>query len=224
MEKIAGRLLIVSIIVASLNFSIVAMAETNKVVVLPEPDLKGAMPLEQTIFRRRSERKFRENLLDQKQIGQLLWAAQGITWQQGKRQMRAAPSAGALYPLEVYAVMKEGTFRYIPERHALSLMKEGDLRPSLSAAAWGQAAAREAPLSIVICAVYERVTGKYGERGERYVHMEAGHAAENIHLQAVALGLGSLPVGAFEDSRVSQILNLPEDQKPLYIIPVGYIP
>jgi len=189
---------------------------------LPKPALKGKVSLEEAISRRRSRRNFRDRDLSREQIGQLLWAAQGITGRTAGAGLRTAPSAGALYPLEVYAVTKAGVFRYLPDRHSIESLADKDLRQALADAALGQESVSQAPLDLVLCAVYGRVTGKYGERGVRYVRMEAGHAAQNMHLQAAALGLGSVPIGAMDDKAVQKVLSLPRDQEPLYIIPVGY--
>jgi SagB-type dehydrogenase family enzyme len=132
-----------------------------------------------------------------------------------------------LFPLEVYLVagsvesLPDGVYKYVPETHDLRKVKDGDVRDQLAAAALDQAWVKEGAICIVIAAVYERTTAKYGERGVRYVHMEAGHAAQNICLQATALNLGTVTVGAFEDSRVSAITGMPENEAPLYLLPVG---
>jgi len=192
----------------------------GKVTALPDPELSGKKTLEETIASRRSVRSFSKKKVDEQQLGQLLWAAQGITDE--RRDFRSVPSAGALYPLEVFAVTAEGVYQYVPKGHSLRTIKEGDARGDLYKAALRQSSVRDAPLVIVIAADYSRTAGKYGGRSERYVHMEAGHAAQNIHLQAVALGLGSVPIGAFSDDTVSDVLLLPDKLAPLYIIPVGY--
>jgi SagB-type dehydrogenase family enzyme len=194
----------------------------EKEIILPQPTLKGKVSLEEAIFKRRSQREFQRKELSLEQIGQLLWAAQGITAKRGGFNFRAAPSAGALYPLELYALTKDGLYHYIPAGHKLENLSDKDLRGDLARAALGQGSLASAALDIVICAVYERVTSKYGQRGVRYVHIEAGHAAQNIHLQAVALGLGSAPIGAFNDTAVKKCLLLPAACEPLYIIPIGY--
>jgi SagB-type dehydrogenase family enzyme len=178
------------------------------------------MSVEEALTRRRSVRSFAAKDLTMKQVSQLAWAAQGIT--DPARGFRTAPSAGALYPLEVYLVKRDGLFRYIPEGHKLLRRSEEDLRGSLSEAAFGQSSVREAALDIVIIAIYERTRVKYGAKAERYVHIEAGHVGQNIHLQAIALGLGSVSVGGFDDRAVARVLSLPSDESPLYIIPVGY--
>jgi len=192
----------------------------EKIVKLPKPKLKGSLSLEECIQSRRSKRSYISRPLTLEQISQLLWAAQGITDQ--ARGLRAAPSAGALYPLELYVVKSDGVYHYKPEGHELERLSGEDLRKPLAGAALGQESVSEAAVDIVICGVYERVTGKYGNRGVIYTHIEVGHAAQNIHLEAVALGLGSVPVGAFQDEKVAGVLALPKDHKPLYIIPVGY--
>jgi SagB-type dehydrogenase family enzyme len=199
----------------------IVMAQ-SKGIQLPAPVKKGQMSLEEAVLKRRSQREFIQKDLSWSQIGQLLWAAQGITAKKWGYSFRAAPSAGALYPMEIYLISKDGVFHYLPSDHKLEVLGEVDLRASLATAALGQASVKQAPINIVICAVYRRVTAKYGQRGIKYVHIEAGHIAQNIHLQAVALGLGSVPIGAFEDEEVKDILSLPAEHEPLYIIPVGY--
>ena len=194
-------------------------AEEMEKINLPEPKLKSTVSLEETIAKRRSVRRYSSQKLTDSQISQLLWACQGITSPGG---LRAAPSAGALYPLEVYLVKDDGLYKYLFEGHKLEKRSGKNLKKDLGSAAWGQAFVEKAPANIIICAVYERVTSKYGKRGTRYTDIEVGHAAENVHLQAVSLGLDSCPVGAFDDSAVSKILGLSKDEKPIYIIPVGY--
>jgi SagB-type dehydrogenase family enzyme len=187
---------------------------------LPAPRLDGPLSLEQTLHERRSVRGFSQETLSLEEISQLLWAAQGITDPSGKR---TAPSAGALYPLELYVVSGDGFYHYRPAGHLLLLKSRDDLRPALYRAALQQEAVLHAPTVFVITAVYERTEAKYGpQRSPRYVHLEAGHAAQNLLLQAVALGLGSVPIGAFADDQVQAALNLPGDHAPLYLIPVGH--
>lgn len=203
-------------------------AEADGFVELPIPETAGIMSVEEAIQRRRSVRSYADEPLSLQDISQLMWAAQGITDPAGN--LRAAPSAGATYPLEVYVVvgnncvteLTEGLYRYDPYKHQLECILKGDLRSSLADAALGQGWVKEAPINIVITAVYERTTGRYGERGIRYVHMEAGHVGQNLYLQAVARRLGMVVVGAFHDDQVQELLQLLKDQKPLYIIPVGH--
>jgi len=197
--------------------SVSAMEE--KTIQLPKPVSTGKLSLEETLLRRESARDFTSQPLTPHEISQLLWAAQGVTRKWGGR---TAPSAGALYPLETYLVTAEGSFHYLPARHQMSRLSDRNLLKDLCLAALGQACTREAPSVIVLTAVYERTAGKYGPRAERYIAMEAGHAAQNILLQATALGLGAVPVGAFHDDRVQKALGLPVDHRPLYLIPVGH--
>lgn len=186
---------------------------------LPEPRRVGEISLEEALERRRSVRAFADTPLSDAEIGQLLWAAQGVTDDAGHR---TSPSAGALYPLELYVGASDGLFRYDPVRHGLTLHARGDRRTDMQAAGLDQDALGDAPAIFVIAAVYERTEVKYGARAPRYVHMEAGHAGQNILLEAVALGLAAVPMGAFDDARLSEALDLPEDQRPLYLIPVGH--
>jgi len=192
-----------------------------KTIPLPEPKIIGKMSVEEAIFRRRSERSFQPQELSMEQISQLLWAGQGIT--EKSWGFRAAPSAGALYPLTLYVVKKDGVFRYLPDGHKLLQISTEDKRPSLMRASLGQTAISEAPVVIVVAGNFRITEAKYGQRAYRYVNMEVGHVAENIHLQAVALGMVSVPIGAFWDDVVAKTLELPETQDPYYLIPVGYL-
>ncbi len=195
---------------------------------LPTPQRKGSLSVEEAIHRRRSIRTYSDEPLSLQDISQLMWSAQGITDQ--VENFRSAPSAGATSPLEVYLIvgnnsvreLDEGVYRYHPIEHALKQTIEGDLRSNLSKAALNQTHVSEAPINIIITGIYERTTSRYGERGVRYVHMEAGHAAQNLYLQAESRLLDMVVVGAFNDNQVQDLLQLPTDQKPLYIIPIGY--
>ncbi len=194
--------------------------------VLPEPRLDSDVSLEQALLTRRSVRDYTGEPLSLDEVSQLLWAAQGIT---DPRGFRTAPSAGATYPLETYLVVGNvvnvtpGVYRYDPAQHKLVQVVDGDVMADLAAAALGQSYVEEGAINIVFTAVYERTTHRYGDRGIRYVHMEVGHAAQNVYLQAVALNLGTVVIGAFQDDQVNQVLNLPGNEQPLYIIPVGTI-
>ncbi len=210
----------VSSILISL-FLLVTTSYAEEMIKLPKPKEKGLISLEETIKKRRSERNFLKKDLTLEQIGQLLWSSQGITDERGS--FRSAPSAGATYPLEIYLVTSQGFFSYIPYAHSLKKIKAEDLRRDLARVCYGQYSIEEAPIDIVICADFKRTTQRYGERGNNYVYIEVGHAAENLHLQAVAEGLASVPIGAFSDEKVKELLDLPKDQVPIYIIPVGYI-
>jgi SagB-type dehydrogenase family enzyme len=194
--------------------------ETDTAIPLPAPILDGQMSLEAALTRRRSTREFEDAPLTMAELSQLLWAAQGITHERG---FRTAPSAGALYPLELYVTTAEGIFHYLPQGHELSIVSHEDVRQALYEAALQQDPVRQAPAVFVVTAVYERTEKKYGtDRGPRYVHLEAGHAAQNLLLQATALGFGAVPIGAFHDQEVCEALGLPSDHSPLYLVPVGH--
>ena len=202
----------------------VGMAEASKEITLPDPLKKSNVSLETAISKRRSVRTFANRPLALKQVSQILWSGQGITSSSG---FRAAPSAGALYPIELYIIvnnveeLEKGIYLYIPEKHSLKLVKSGDYTAKVYNAGLYQDAIREAPVTVLISAVYNRTTSKYGERGKRYVLIEVGHVAQNIHLQAVSLNLGSVPIGAFHDSEMKKLLPLEGD--PLYLIPIGFL-
>ena len=194
---------------------------------LPPPAPRGGVSLEEAIARRKSIRDFSSEPISQLQLSQILWSAQGITDSQGRR--RAVPSAGATYPLEIFVVcgrdsvegMDEGIYHYNIESHSLTLHHKGEVRLELARAALNQEYIYEAPVDIVICAIYERATRGYGNRGERYVHIEVGHAGQNIYLQATALGLATVAIGAFHDEQVREVLRLDKQYRPLYIMPIG---
>ena len=196
------------------------------VVKLPRPELEGKVSLEEAIARRRSVRRYRAEPLTLSQLSQVLWSAQGIT---AGGELRAAPSAGATYPLELFAFvgkqaidgLEAGIYHYEVDSHSLVCSQRGDLRLELAKAALDQGFIVSAPVDIVICAIYTRTSYTYGRRGERYVHMEVGHVGENIHLQAIALGLATVEVGAFDDEEVRKVLDVEERIKPLYIMPLG---
>jgi SagB-type dehydrogenase family enzyme len=193
-------------------------------IALPSPEVETGKPVERTLNSRRSIREFSGETLSLAQISQMLWAAQGQTSPQG---YRTAPSAGALYPLDVYLAVGEitglpaGVYLYDPRGHALERVGSEDRRRQLSDAALAQIWIRRAAAVIILAAVFRRTTRKYGERGHRYVHLEAGHAAQNVYLQAVSLGLGTTTVGAFHDERVKAVLELPQEADPLCLLPIG---
>ena len=194
------------------------------VVALPEPHRTGEMSLEAALARRRSVRDYAATPVSIAAVSQLLWAAQGITASEGRR---TAPSAGALHPLETYVVagavveLAPAVYHYDPRSHRLLLRTAGDLRRALADAAFEQDWLAEAPAVIGLGAVPERSEHKYGRRALRYVHIEVGHAAQNVCLQAVALGLGTVVVGAFQDRVVHDVLCLASDVRPIALLPVG---
>lgn len=198
----------------------------TSVISLPAPETAGNASVEEALAGRRSVRQYAGPLPDRSDMAQLLWAAQGLT---GSRGFRTAPSAGALYPLEIFVAcgnisgLPAGVYRYLPDSHALEQVSGRDAREDLFKSALLQEPVRTAPATIIIAADYNRTTQKYGERGIRYVHMEAGHAAENIYLQAYALGIGTVTIGAFDDNGVRSVLGLPPEKIPLCLMPVGKV-
>jgi len=188
---------------------------------LPAPDRSGSRTLEGLLQARLSLRGFSADTLSAAEVAQLLWAAGGVT-QRTNFSHRTIPSAGALYPLELYLVTSRGLARYEVETHGLHWYRSGDHRPRLAQAALGQKWMQAAPLLVVIVAEPERTTRKYGERGHDYVDMEAGMACQNLLLEATALGLGGTPVGAFADEQVTAVLELPAGRVPRLIVPLGH--
>ncbi len=236
MNKIKRYMLLVAIIVICAGIGIYVMLPLpnmeNKAasvyeseeIKLPEPRYDSETSIEKAFFDRRSIREYKDKPMNLTEVSQLLWSAQGIT---DPRGYRTAPSAGGLYPLELYVLagnvidLPDGIYKYYPHRHELTKVVEGDKRTELYNAALSQSHVRDAAAVIIFSAVYERTTVKYGERGIRYVHMEAGHAAQNIYLQAVSLDLGTCVVGAFTDEEVKEVINMLDEEHPLYIMPVG---
>ena len=192
----------------------------GEIIHLPQANVTGGTSLVESIAGRRSVREFASKPLSVEQIGQLLWAAQGIT--EKREGLRAAPSAGALYPLEIYVVVPDGVYHYSPQRHELKRVIQGDKRLELQNAALGQEAIGSSPVVFVFAAVYERTDVKYADRATRYVDIEIGHACQNLLLQATALKLVGVPMGAFYDERVADLLKLAKNESPLYLVPVGY--
>ncbi|TVR62755.1 MAG: SagB/ThcOx family dehydrogenase [Spirochaetaceae bacterium] len=194
-------------------------------VTLPAPDTAGSVTVERAISERRSVRQYAPGALTVAELGQLLYAAQGVT--ETRTGYRASPSAGATFPLELYAAVGDvdglsaGLYRYVPASHELVSVSADDVRAALHDAALRQPMVRDAPVVLVMTGVTARTAGRYGERAERYVAMEAGHASQNVYLQATALGLGTVAVGAFDDRSIGQVLGVSADEQPLYLMPVG---
>jgi SagB-type dehydrogenase family enzyme len=224
MRWLAVALLLTPLLVLGASPGKVAGASGARRVALPAPRLVGALSVEAALARRRSVRAYAPTPSSLAEISQLLWSAQGVTHAKG---FRTAPSAGALYPLELYLVvgsaqgLEAGVYRYDPSQHVLHRGLAGDRRPELAAAALEQNWIADAPLVLVFGAVYARSEGKYRGRAVRYAHMEVGHAVQNVYLQAEALGLGTCIVGGFDDDRVRSAVGLPADAAPIGIMPVG---
>ena len=192
----------------------------TRIIQLPAPTLSGQVSLEEAISKRRSVRQFTDKPLNFVQIGQLAWAGQGITDKQ--RNLRAAPSAGGIYPIELYFATADGLFLSHPQEHTLEQLQSNYQRKQLSSAAGEQKAIAEAPCNIIIAGSDRKVALKYGSKGRNFMLLEAGHVAENIQLQAVALGLAALPAGAFETKNVAKICQLSGDLEPVLIVCAGY--
>jgi SagB-type dehydrogenase family enzyme len=212
-------------IVSMVSGTVAAFTEKSQDVIrLPEPKYGSSTSVEKALRERRSVRTYKNVPLMFSEVSQLLWAVQGITDPQG---FRTAPSAGALYPLEVYLVagnvnnLPAGVYKYRPRVHELIRIATGDKRSELSAAALGQPWVNDGAVVIILSAVYERTTRKYGDRGIRYVHIEAGHAAQNVYLQSVSLHLGTVVIGAFDDRQVKKVILMAPQEEPLIIMPVG---
>lgn len=207
------------------NGELIAAEEPALTYYLPSPDTDGDMSVESALQNRRSQRSFQDKALSAYQLSQILWAAYGIT--DDGRGFRTAPSAGALYPLEIYAIVGNvegidpGAYKYIAEGHKIVMVVEGDVRDQLSEAVFSQRMVTEAPAAIFYSGVFSRTTERYGDRGNHFVYIEVGHSAQNVYLQAESLGLGVCAIGTVTDV-AREILDLPPDEDPLYLMPIGY--
>ncbi len=219
--------ILISILSLFIFLSVMTFA-SEKIIKLPEPSLKSDKSIEEVLSERRTRRAFSEEAVNKRLLSQLLWAAQGIT--EESRNYRTAPSAGALYPLEVYVSvqnkgcegLENGLYKYIQKTHQIEFIKPGDLSASLENVGYSQDFFSRSPLCFILTAVPQRTTKKYGERGYRYIHIEVGHVGQNIQLQGTALGLSVGVVGAFQDKKLSELLDLNKEEIPLYILPAGY--
>jgi len=206
-----GGLMVYAVLSLLLNCQVGSMID------LPEPEFTDKS-IEECMKNRRSIRSFKDQVLSLKELSNILWAAQGITKQE--TGFRTVPSAGATYPLYIYFASENGFFLYLPKEHAIKKITGKDFRKDIAHAALDQMFIADAGIVIIIAAIFENTTARYGERGVRYVYNEVGHCAQNIHLEAVALGLGSVPVGAYNDDELKELLGF-DKEEPLYIIPVG---
>ncbi len=194
-------------------------------IILPEPALTGDMSIEETLKERRSIREYRDVPLSLQEIAQLAWSAQGVSDEVSG--FRTAPSAGATFPMEIYLLITEvedvsdGVYRYDYDNHTLEKIIDGDLRRDLYDVALRQPSIIDAPVVMAITGVVARTEQRYGGRALRYVYMEAGHVAQNVYLQGVALNIGTVVIGAFDDDGVADVLQLEDGEHPLYIMPLG---
>lgn len=226
-KRIALILVFIQIAILSLNARCDAKGEDkmkeNKI-VLPTFEFKGKVSVEEALYKRRSIRKFNNEPISIMELSKLLWAAYGVTTADGRK---TTPSAGATYPLEIYVVatkvdkLKTGLYKYQSDSHSLLLLRDKDISNQVAEATYQVEMCRSAPVIFIITAAVERTLSVYGERGMRYIFMEAGHSAQNLSLEGVTLNIGSVLVGAFDDDRLKKVLNLPEGEIPLYIIPAG---
>ncbi|HUV72280.1 MAG TPA: SagB/ThcOx family dehydrogenase [Clostridia bacterium] len=190
---------------------------------LPKPATKGEISLEESLAKRSSVRKFKEQLLSLEEVAQLLWAAYGLT-----EVGRTAPSAGGIYPLSLYLIARKvkdlepGVYRYWPEGHRLSEIEIGDIGKELREVTFGQSFVSQAPICLVVAADFGKATDKYGKKGDSYVYIEVGHLGENVYLQAQSLGLGTVAVGAFDEKLARNLFNISENEEVLYLMPVGW--
>jgi SagB-type dehydrogenase family enzyme len=198
-----------------------------KVIKLPKPKHKGII-LEEAIKKRRSQRNYSNKAVTLNQLSQLVFAAQGATGKSFGTLLRTAPSAGALYPFEVYLIVNKvddlprGIYHYSAQKHALELLKSGDFRSSITKAALDQDMLGDSSVAFVLTSVFDRLRHKYGERGYRYAYMEAGHISQNIYLQATSLGLGSVAVGAFLDEKINKLIGIDgHNEAAIYVHAVG---
>ncbi len=202
----------------------------QEMIKLPAPTLRGSMTVEESLDRRRSVRSYKQDALSLQQVSQILWSAYGISdsTTYTRRKLRTAPSAGATYPLEIYLMVRDvvgltpGLYRYVVDGHGLVQYAAGDISEAVAQACLGQMMLHQAPATLIYTAVYERITGRYGDRGaERYLCMDIGHSAQNVYLQATAMGLATCAVGAFDDEKLQAIINPPDNEVVLYLLPVG---
>jgi SagB-type dehydrogenase family enzyme len=236
MNRYVSSFIIISFISLLISFNFFCRGEREKanmknsdseLIELPSPNHYGKTSVEEALYKRRSIRDYSDMPLTIPEISQLLWAAQGIT--EKSYGLRTAPSAGALYPLEIYIAVSNardlspGLYKYSPRNHTLRKVGEGDKRDDISNAALKQDAIENSSAIILITAVYERTAVKYGNRAERYVHVEVGAAGQNIYLQSLSLNIGTVMIGAFRDKDLQNVLSLPENEKPLAIMPLGRI-
>ncbi|MFQ3675806.1 MAG: SagB/ThcOx family dehydrogenase [Endomicrobiia bacterium] len=220
------------IFILTLVSSLKIVFSENKIIKLPNPVYKSKVSVEEAIFQRRSVRHYKNEPLTIQEVSQLLWSAGGKTIDGLTGATRSYPSAGGIYPIEIYLIagnvkdLPAGIYKYDWRQHSLTFIKSADVRNQLMLAAYGQQMISKAPISLVFTAVYEYTTSRYGERGKsRYVPMDVGHAGQNVHLQAESLGLGTVVIGAFNDTAVKNALGLTSSkglsEEPLYIMPIG---
>lgn len=216
-----------ALLTISVFLFLILSTESCAMVSLPEPGHSG-LTVEEAIRQRRSVRSYTDEALTLAEVSMILFAAQGITGEAGNRALRAAPSAGATYPFELYVFanriegLQPGLYRYLPHGHGLEMLRAGDFGEALSEACLDQSMPAEAACTLVLAAVPERTTDVYGQRGLMYIYMEAGHISQNIYLECASLGLGVVAVGAFHESDIDAIIGIDgEHEGTVYVNCIG---
>lgn len=195
--------------------------ENQDIIHLPQPDKEGGGGLHKILNDRRSIRSYVDGEITKEELSQILWSGDGISYEE--RAFRTAPSAGALYPIDIFVFNEEGVFRYEPQDHYLKRVQDEDRRDDLYTASLSQGAVRDADTVLVLMGFVERTSVKYGDRALRYVYIEGGHICQNILLEVENLGLGAVPIGAFHDEQILEILSLEDDVVPVFVIPIGRV-
>ena len=198
--------------------------------VLPLPHGKPAAGADfwDTLMRRRSHRDFSSAALSLDELALLIFATQGITDREGQDLFRAAPSAGALYPIETYVLANRvetidpAIYHLNIAGQSLELIRPGDCSRALAIAALGQAMISTSAATFIWTAIAGRSKWKYHERAYRYIYLDAGHIGQNLYLAATALGLGCCTIGAFFDSQINDIIGIDgENETVVYLGAVG---
>jgi SagB-type dehydrogenase family enzyme len=192
----------------------------QEVIQLTDPNLTGTLTFEEVLAKRRTVHQFSTEALKRSQIGQLAWAGQGVTDPQ--RGLRTAPSAGAMYPIELFFATAEGVYSYRPADHSLVQTSQQDIRSNLARATTTPEPIVAAGCSIIVTGSTRKLTSRFGKNSRTFVALEAGHVAQNIQLQAVCLGLGSVAIGGLDTTAVRKVCRMSRDTEPLYVICVGY--
>jgi SagB-type dehydrogenase family enzyme len=218
------KLFIVCLAVLALGLSSAVAQDSSKAapasnrIELPKPDLSAGIPLNQALAGRRTPvpRAFLPTPLTKAELSQILWAANGLT---GPEERRTAPSAANQHYVHIFVTSAEGFFEYLPVGHQLQKISGEDLRAKFS----NQQAVTQAPTVLLLVGDYERAAVRYpGEKGPRFIALEGGHIAQNVLLEASALGLGAVPVGGFEPKDVNKAASLPAQQSSIYLLTIGH--
>ena len=192
----------------------------QKIIQLTDPNLTGNLAFEAALAKRRSVRQFSSQALTRSQIGQLAWAGQGVTDRQ--RGLRTAPSAGAIYPIELFFATADGVYAYRPTEHSLLEISQQDIRGNLARTTAAPEPVTTAGCAIIVAGSSRKLASQFGKNSRTFLALEAGHVAQNIQLQAVCLGLGSVAIPGLDTAAVRKVCRMSRDSEPLYVICVGY--